>query len=108
VTTDNELIYRTTISFFLELEKNSAGNVFNSFQLLYVKEKFSLISFAKSNTAVRSLYDVKNTPRTILLETLSALNSTLSTVPVMLQTPVDTLCVAPVENFLVSFPFKPV
>jgi hypothetical protein len=82
--------------------------VFNNFQLLCAKEKSSLISFAKHDKAVRTLYDVKNTQRVILLETLNALNSALFVMPVVLQTPVDTLRVAPVENFLLSFPFKPV
>lgn len=106
VTSENEMVYRELIALFIDLEKSSAAGVFNNFQILRIKEKSSLVSFAKPGNAVRSLYDVKNTQRVILLETLNALNSALFTIPMVLHTTVDTLRVVPVENFWVSFPFK--
>jgi hypothetical protein len=58
----------------LQLEQDLNNNTVNYFRLLFVRERSFVLQFNLQNSALRKLYELKNTKQSILLETLNTLS----------------------------------
>jgi hypothetical protein len=90
----------------MQFEAASSLSIFNRFEVLFTKESSIFISFMAGNSELRTLYDLRNTRESILLETLSTLNNQIREVAHVVDNEINSLASLYPANFLFSFPFK--